>query len=74
MTHLFFRADTRSSHIEGCQNVEKKRRQSARKKEDNTGLPLATTRKSGDFELQDAGLLYRFDFYFNIAGSYKMKC
>lgn len=66
MTHLFFRADTRSSHIEGCQNVEKRRRQSARKK-DNTGLPVATTRKSGDFELQD-GLLYRFDFYFYIAG------
>lgn len=45
--------------------MEKRRRQSARKKEDNTGLPIANTRKSGDFELQDAGLLYsRIDLIF----------
>ena len=43
------------------------------RKEENTGLPVATTRKSGDFELQD-GLLCRLNFYFNITGSYIMKC
>ena len=43
------------------------------RKEENTELPVATTRKSGDFELQD-GLLCRFDFYLNITGSYIMKC